>query len=207
MWIVWDWNGTLLDDVDACVESLNDLLSRRSLPVLDRGFFRRRFAFPARRFYEEIGMDVPDSEWDALAKEYHDAYRSKPLNVNPLAREALEKARAAGARQAILSALRSDFLADDLDRFGLAGYFDAVAGSDNLDGGSKTDAAVRLARRLAGDAMAVIGDSLHDREAADAMGAKFVGFGGGSHSPERLRHAGPVADTLPEAVSIALRMA
>ena len=203
MCLVWDWNGTLLDDVDACVAALNRLLSRRALPAVDRGFFRRRFAFPARTFYAEIGIDVAHEDWDALAREYHDAYRAQTLRLNALARDALEAARRGGFRQAVLSALRSDYLAEDLRRFGLEGYFDAVSGSDNLDGASKTANAAQLAASLAGEDVVVIGDSLHDREAADVMGARFVAFGGGSHAPERLRGSGPVAATLPEAVAIA----
>jgi phosphoglycolate phosphatase len=206
MWIVWDWNGTLLDDVDACVSALNDMLSRRSLPNVDREFFRRSFSFPARGFYDRIGLSVPDSEWDALAREYHDAYRSKRFSLNPLARAALDAAKAAGARQGILSALRSDYLADDIERFGIGGYFEKIVGSDNLDGASKAVCAARLGASLAGERTVLVGDSIHDKEAADAMGAEFVAFGGGSHAPERLAPFGPVAATLPDAVALALSL-
>ena len=33
--IVWDWNGTLLDDVELCMTSINRLLQEHHLPQLD----------------------------------------------------------------------------------------------------------------------------------------------------------------------------
>ena len=33
--IVWDWNGTLLNDVDLCLHTINRLLGKRELPLLD----------------------------------------------------------------------------------------------------------------------------------------------------------------------------
>lgn len=33
--VVWDWNGTLLDDVEISRQVMNRMLSRRGLPVLE----------------------------------------------------------------------------------------------------------------------------------------------------------------------------
>jgi len=57
---------------------------------------------------------------------------------------------------------------------------------------------------IAGDRAVLIGDSLDDAAAADAVGGKVVLYTGGFTHPDRLRAAGrPVADTLVEAVEIA----
>ena len=53
--IVWDWNGTLLDDVDAGIGALNRMLADRGLPAITRDFYRARFRFPVRPLYFEIG--------------------------------------------------------------------------------------------------------------------------------------------------------
>ena len=54
--IIWDWNGTLLDDVDLCVEAINMLLARESLPLLTgKEEYQRVFQFPIRAYYEAVG--------------------------------------------------------------------------------------------------------------------------------------------------------
>lgn len=207
MTLIWDWNGTLLDDTQASVDALNDQLVQRGLDPITLAFYRERFAFPVRPFYALCGMDLEHEDWDALAQGYHDAYHrhARDAQLAPSAREALDLARRLGCRQAIVSALRQDYLDAAVDRFGIRGYFDAVVGSDNLDGGSKLDRARAFVATLAPrPALVCIGDSFHDKEVADALGARCILYGGGSHAPERLARVAPVANTLTEAVRAAL---
>lgn len=203
--IIWDWNGTLLDDTDAEVRTLDGMLARRGLNPVGREYFREHFAFPARDFYNRVGMKVPDDEWAALAREYHDHYLREPLALNAEAVAALELVRDRGVSQSILSALRQDLLEQALCAFGLTGYFGRICGVDNLDGGSKLDRARELMAALDGESRPVlIGDSLHDKEVADAIGAGCVLFSGGSHAGHRLRKVAPTGDTLLECVEMAL---
>ena len=44
--IVWDWNGTLLDDAWLCVEVLNQMLSQRGRAAITLEFYRQHFKFP-----------------------------------------------------------------------------------------------------------------------------------------------------------------
>ena len=206
MTILWDWNGTLLDDTDAAVAALNAMLGRRGLPPIDMDFYRCNFAFPVRPFYEAIGIRLDREDWDALAREYHDTYNAQPVRLNAEASAAIELADSAGARQCVVSALRQDFLEAAVARFGLAGRFVAVRGTDNLDGGSKLGRVRELVDEMRDPDVVLIGDSLHDKESADAVGAGCVLFGGGSHDPARLRPMAPVGDTLTDSVRLALRL-
>lgn len=207
-YVLWDWNGTLLDDTAAAVAALNAMLARRGLPSVDLDFFRLNFAFPARTFYEKIGMPVPDSEWDALAREYYTTYAAQPTDLARGARAALEAVKARGARQGVLSALRQDLLEGEMIKYGLGGYFACVWGSDNLDGGSKLERGKELLRRLTAEgadpaAIVLIGDALHDHEVATALGIRCVLFGGGSHAYERLAAVAPTGKTLEECIELA----
>ena len=207
MTLLWDWNGTLLDDTWAAVAALNDMLARRGLGLIDVDFYRREFSFPVKPFYERMGFDIANEDWNAIAQEYHDAFRSRRAALAPDAVAALEIAKAAGVRQAIVSALRQDYLDEETARLGVRDYFFAVRGTDNLDGRSKLERARELvaeARAVGGGPIVFIGDSLHDKEVADAVGAGCVLFGGGSHAPERLRAVSPTGDTLVSAVRLAL---
>ena len=203
-YILWDWNGTLLDDTQAALDTLNIMLSRRGVKPITMEFFRDHFAFPCRPFYDTIGMHVEDAEWDALAKEYHDLYAEQPKELNRETIAALERVKAAGARQSIISALRQDLLDEVTERMGVAKYMECIYGVDNLDGASKLDRALELLTRIDNADPVVIGDALHDKEVADALKVRCVLCGQGSHAAWRLRKVAPTGETLLEALDLAL---
>ena len=210
--ILWDWNGTLLDDTLACVDTLNEMLSERGLKVVTLEYFKDHFAFPARNFYQLVGLDVPDSQWNKLARKYHEIYARQPsirLNVDAL--EALEAVKRRGWRQSILSALHQELLERDLAHYGIAGYFDYIIGSDNYDGGSKLERAKKFMAELRdqgkNEKFLLIGDSLHDHEVASALGIACALVSTGGHAHQRLAAVAPTFATLPEAINLCLTQA
>ena len=208
-YILWDWNGTLPDDTQAALDTLNIMLARRGAKPIALEFFRDHFAFPCRPFYDAIGMHVEDDEWDALAKEYHDIYAEQPKALNAETIAALERVKAAGAKQSIISALRQDLLDEVTERMGVASYMECVYGVDNLDGASKLDRALELMGHIAPEGgeqpdVVLIGDALHDKEVADALKVRCVLCGQGSHAAWRLRAVAPTGETLLEALELAL---
>jgi len=208
MHILWDWNGTLLDDTDAALSTLNIMIAARGGTPIGMPFYLDNFAFPVRPFYDRIGISARDEdEWNAIAREYHETYLRQPKRLNADAVPALEAAKAAGCAQSILSALRQDFLDAQTKEYGVAGYFERICGSDNMHGASK----VARARELMSELRAVrrstfvlIGDALHDKEVADALGIPCVLCAQGSHAEWRLRAVAPTAATLGDAVALAL---
>lgn len=205
MTILWDWNGTLLDDTRAAVGALGVILERRGIAPVPFEEYRATFSFPSRTYYERVGLDFSKESWGALAREYHEAYLALPRRLATDAAAALDLADSLGYAQYIVSAMRQDLLDGEVERFGLAGRFKAVCGTDNLDGGSKIGSVRRLARTLPPGSATVIGDALHDKESADVIGARCIFYTGGSHSAERLAAAGRTASTLVEAVEAAAR--
>jgi len=212
-YILWDWNGTLLDDTQAALDTLNLMLAKRGGAAIEMPFYRDHFAFPVRPFYERIGMDISDEDWDALAQEYHDIYAEQPKALNRETFAALEAVKAAGARQSIISALRQDLLDDATAELGVAPYMECIYGVDNLDGASKLDRALELMTAITRQAkdgeppdVVMIGDALHDKEVADALGVRCVLCGQGSHAAWRLARVAPTGETLLEAVKLALSL-
>jgi phosphoglycolate phosphatase len=204
--IIWDWNGTLLDDNHASLAALNAILSRRGLKTVSLDYYRKNFAFPVRYFYESLGVKIECEDWDSLAQEYHDAYHESELRLASDAKTALEFVRDNGIAQAVVSAMREDYLVSDMDKFGIRDYFEVVLGTNNLDGCSKLSRIKDYVALAGGDEeYVVIGDSFHDKEVADAIGARCIFYGGGSHDPMRLGCLGPVAMTLFDAVQFALK--
>ena len=200
--IVWDWNGTLLDDVDDAVASLNSMLAKRGFPPVDRAFYRARFRFPSRDFYAEIGLDLAHEDWNAICEDFHSAFAAaNTRRLRDGAVEALEHFKKSGVRQFLLSAHREDLLLKDAEAAGIAGYFEEIAGTDNLDGASKSLRAVRLfSTALKGEDPAgalFVGDTLHDAEVAAETGARCLLLTCGHQEKRRLLAAGcPLADSL-----------
>lgn len=209
-YVIWDWNGTLLDDTGCSVAALNETLRHRGLPEVSLDWYRDNFSFPVRPFYAKCGIDLAAEDWDALAREYHDAYARMPKRLNGEAVAAVEAVKSAGGGQSILSAHRQDLLEADVETFGIRGLFDFVCGADNLDGGSKVRRALGLLEKVSAlgvaDEVVVIGDTLHDKEVADALGVGCVLCAQGGNSAARLRAAGPTGETLLDALAVASRL-
>jgi phosphoglycolate phosphatase len=200
--IIWDWNGTLLDDTQAGVNAVNGMLAARGLPLIDVPYYRDVFGFPVKDFYRTIGFRLEDENWDAMARDFHDRFLADAtIRLHGHAVAALECFREAGVGQSILSASEQGILDSMLAGFGIARYFDAVCGVDNLYGHSKRELGRALLARLALDPSAVllIGDSLHDHEVADDLGVDCLLIARGHQSPARLARSGaPVLDSLAD---------
>lgn len=201
--LVWDFNGTLIDDVQACLDALNALLRPRGIAPLSREDYRRTFRFPVAEFYRGLGMAPTDPfDWEALAESFHMRYLfSKTIAPQPGAAEAIAAFRAAGIRQGVLSALEQGLLEIQLRQFGFAEAMDFVCGSRNYDGASKEAAARALALR---DPVVLVGDTLHDAEVAHSLGWDCILCAAGHQTEERLRTAGvpviPTLHALPEII-------
>ncbi len=204
--LIWDWNGTLLDDVSAAVGALNRMLVKRGAQPITVEHYRRRFGFPVRPFYAELGVDLAKWDWDEICEDFHNFVLEEPQAVRADARAALELAASLGFRQGILSALRQDKLEAALAANGFTGFFDRIFGVDNLDGASKLERGRELMASLgpAAGTPVFIGDTLHDAEVARELGGRCILVSCGHQLPERLTVAGcPVTDTLAGAVRLA----
>ena len=204
-YIIWDWNGTLLDDVDAGVNALNKMLVARNLPTITRDYYRANFGFPVRPFYFQIGMN-PDQEWERICVEFHNNLHAEPQHIRPDTTTALEYVRNKGVRQSILSALRQDLLLRDTAAEGVQTFFEMIYGVDNLDGATKLSRGRELIGALTLSTskplrLFLIGDTLHDAEVAQTLGAVPVLVDCGHQCPDRLRALGhTVAPNLLAAV-------
>lgn len=200
---VWDWNGTLLDDVEVCVRTMNGMLGKRGLPLLDLGRYREVFTFPVRDYYRAVGFDFEKEPFEALAVEYIEPYNRAALGCGlcPGAREALEWLKQAGVRQVLVSASHEDALREQVAALGIGGYFDAVLGIKDSLGGGKAGLAGEylLSRGAEMGQVWCVGDTLHDYEVAREMGCRCVLAAQGHQGAGRLRACGaPVLGSLRE---------
>ena len=207
MHLVWDWNGTLIDDFALTVEATNAAVtSCGGHPVLPEEH-RRRFRRPVQDYYADVlGHPVTAEEFAQLDRAYHQSYHSG-LPTCRLAVGAEQALTAWTGSQSLLSMWFHDRLLGCVGSFGITDRFIRIDGlTDAVGGGGKAAYLERhlAALDLAGADCVLIGDTLDDADAASAVGAGCVLVSGGFTDAERLAATGlPVADDLAEAVRLA----
>ena len=208
--ILWDWNGTLLDDVELCVDALNRLLEKHAYPQrYDRDQYRAIFGFPIEEYYVRAGFDFSRHSFAMLAEEYMDDYipASAACPLAEGAIEALDAFRAAGLRQVILSASPVPTLTRQAGERHVTGYFDRMLGLGDIYAKSKVELGRRFMQEESIDPgrAVMIGDSVHDFEVAQAMGTACVLQCSGHQNRQTLAATGaPVVEGLREAARLIL---
>lgn len=205
--LVWDWNGTLVDDLSLVIYATNVVFASLGGPAITPEQHRRDFRRPIADYYAQVlGRPVDEDEFARLNKLFHDAYQAR-LATCQLTSGAQEALRAWRGTQSLLSMWFHDDLLPTVDRFGLTSHFTRIDGL--RPGGGVSHKAPHLAEhlaalQLAGEHVVLIGDTVDDAEAAAACGATCVLYGGGFTDPAQLRATGaPVVDTLGDAVALA----
>lgn len=191
--LIWDFNGTLLDDVDLGIECANEMLARRGLPLIpDRKRYFELFGFPIVDYYRRLGFDFSREPYEVLAHEWIAEYRSRERNV-PLragVKEALAAVKEAGVPQVVLSATESSMLHEQLRDLGVIGYFAEVIGRGDIYAPDKTGLARRWAEERKPGRCLMIGDTGHDLACADAAGFDCLLVRGGHSSDDDLDRIG-----------------
>ncbi len=206
--VIWDWNGTLVDDLPAVVAAVNASLAELGAQLITAADYRDHYTRPVRVFYDRLlNRPVTDAEWDGIDSTFHAAYADAldqiPLTADALA--AIEAVTAAGATQSILSMWWHDYLVPEVVRHGLDGAMVRIDGNTRDAGETKERLLEIHLDELGGDGAAMIGDALDDAHAAIAAGIPCVLYDGGSHHREELEAVGvPVAGSLLQAAEIAL---
>lgn len=203
--IIWDFNGTILDDVAISIESVNVLLAKRSLPTLSSvEAYQAVQEFPIINYYKKIGFDFSRESFDDVAVEWVDQYLSRfpRAGLGKGAIETVDACRAAGAGQILLSASELNMLNHQVDQLGIRSHFDEVRGMDNIYAHGKVSLAQQWMSEHPGAGALFVGDTDHDLEVARAIGADCVLYCGGHQARERLESLGcPVVERLADVLT------
>jgi phosphoglycolate phosphatase len=193
--IIWDWNGTLADDLDAARHATNDILQKRGREPITLEQYYSYIDTPISRFYEHL-FDLNEVPMTVIGQEFNEFYPKYFEGLHPGAAELLQELHQAGKCQVILSASHRQNVEKDTERFGIRAYFDEIIAAEDLLAESKVERARRwIARQnVPPERMVMVGDTLHDYETARAMGTDCVLAAIGHQSRQDLLTAGvPVA--------------
>jgi len=199
---IWDFNGTILDDVETGILSVNTMLGARGLRTIEsKEEYRELFHFPVIDYYRSLGFDFEKEPYDKLAIEWVALYLHHVKNARIYSDvvETLSHFRALGIRQTILSATERKMLLEQVESLGLVEYFDEILGMDDIHAGSKLSLAVKWRERHPSAHAMFVGDTDHDVSTAKAMAADCFLIAAGHQSLAHLQTMGvPVFSSLTE---------
>ena len=192
--IIWDWNGTLLDDTWLCVEGINKSLEKRSLQTITKEIYRKVFSFPVEDYYERLGFDFKKEPFEVAGDEFV-AYYAKCFHKVKLHRQvsfSLGALEIAGFSQSILSAGKQEYLDQWVKVHGLSEYFMIIRGIDNQYARGKIELGISFIKELPyeKDEIIMVGDTVHDSDVADAMGIDCLLIDHGHMGNKKLKATG-----------------
>lgn len=192
-YIIWDWNGTIIDDVGIALDAVNDMLREQDRPEITLEEYRKAMDTPILRFYEQFfDMDVTDFGWIAECfQSYYETHKDQ-LRLHEGVEELLESCRQRGCHQVILSSSATRIIQFYAALFGVADYFEAVLGADDLLAAGKIERAVEYfeQNKIPKEETVMIGDSVHDFEVSQTLGIDCILMSGGHQDLQSLQACG-----------------
>lgn len=195
--IIWDWNGTLLNDVHICLSIVNGLLQDRKLDTLDEKRYKEIFSFPVKDYYEKAGFDFSKEDFKIPADEFISKYNQRILKDSSLHKGAsviLDKVKEKGYQQLIISAMEQQSLLESVKHFKIDHHFIEISGINNHYAASKVDNAKRMMNKLDLNTQncCLIGDTIHDFEVAAELGCECILIASGHQNAKRLATTGKI---------------
>lgn len=188
--LIWDFNGTIIDDAHLCVRAVNVLLSEHQLPQINVKRYAEVFDFPVHDYYLKLGFDYSKESFADLSHRFHELYHQwlPEASVFDGVRDALEEL--GHVEHHVLSAAQQDDLQRMLSHFDLRQHFTSVYGLGDRLATSKIENGLKLLRdqKIEPATCLMIGDTTHDLEVAMAMGIDVYLMAGGHQDESRLRN-------------------
>lgn len=188
--IIWDWNGTLFNDLWLCCDIMNGMLKRRDLEPISVERYREVFTFPVREYYKKVGHDVSDGNWEIISYEFMNEYeeRKNECGLIDEVHEVLEKIYSLGIKQSVLSAYSQHSLEEIIDHFNLSNFFIRLIGLDNIYAAGKLDNGIKWMKELGLEKgqVLLIGDTVHDYEVAREIDADCLLIAEGHQEKSKL---------------------
>ena len=203
--IIWDWNGTLFNDVELCAEIMNILLTQESLPNISIQKYKEIFTFPVVEYYKCAGHTFERKSFEVLGKQFMVEYELRKNNSHlyPGAIELLSELKKKNIQMHLLSAYEQRSLNKILKIYNIDYFFQNVIGLDNIYAIGKLHLAYELIKRINSNRhrgkILLIGDTIHDYEVAKEINSDCILLSHGHQDEERLLKLGiPVAKNFNE---------
>ena len=203
--IIWDWNGTLLNDAWLFVDIMNDVLINRNMNTITVEKYREIFSFPVKDYYKKLGFDLNKESFHKSGMEFIKAYKKRRYEADlyPRVNTILSKLLTIrDIHHSILSAQHQSLLNDLTKYYNICEYFIKINGLNDYYANSKVDKGIEWMKKigLKSKEILFIGDTDHDFEVAQALGTDCLLISHGHHCHSRLIQTG--APVIHEIVDI-----
>lgn len=192
-YIIWDWNGTIFNDTGFCVEIMNGILTKHSLPLLTVESYKQVFDFPVKDYYQKLGFDFEKEPFEIVGTEFIQQYNNKHFscNLHEGIADLLLKLNDKKYKQFVLSAREKTKLAEDLKQYGIYRLFIDIAGLNDHYANGKVEIGKKMMRthRIEAKSSLLIGDTLHDAEVAAELNIDCLLIANGHQTYEKLKQA------------------
>ncbi|MEI7661451.1 MAG: HAD hydrolase-like protein [Bacteroidota bacterium] len=188
--IIWDWNGTLLDDSWLCVDVMNGMLKEQNLPPVTLEIYKELFDFPVRDYYLKLGWDFDKEPFEMVGMKFINRYNNRQgqTRLHGESKHVLERFAVAGYSQNILSAREVQKLIAETRLLGIHHFFDRIIGLQDHYAHSKTEVGSSFVNEISvpKGKILMIGDTIHDADVANEIGIDCVLIPNGHNSASRL---------------------
>ena len=192
--IIWDWNGTMLDDRWLTIAAMNIVLARRNMAELTEDRYLQLFTFPVIEYYQRLGFDFDKEPFSVSGSEFINEYNARAFEpqLHDGIIDLIAELNENGVSHSILSASSQKILNKLAKHHNINHYFIAVLGQDNHYAYGKIETGKMWKNKLgiAPKNTLFIGDTEHDLEVANAIGSHCALLSWGHSSTERLENRG-----------------
>lgn len=190
--IFWDFNGTILDDLELCISILNEMLDMQNKASVSREKYLDIFTFPIKDYYKLAGFDFTQKSYEELSHQFITAYQaaSLKLELHDYFLEMVQYFKHLGYKQVVLSASQHENLVEQLNHYGIATLFDDILGIQDIYATSKVQIGLDYIKKNDVDVKNsyMIGDTLHDASVAEALNCGIILYTKGHQAKSRFNN-------------------
>ena len=205
-----DFNGTVLNDVDLCLNLLNEMLVLKNHKPLNLTQYKNVFTFPIIEYYKKAGFDFNGYTFKELADVFIVEYTRRNETEAFIFDDfwyLIEELRKIGYKVVLCSASKKVLLVEQLKYFGILEAFDDVIGLDDHFAVSKLELAKQYIKERDIDLLNsyFVGDTTHDAEVGAECGLNVVLINRGHQSNEVLNSTNkPILSSFKRQYSVIL---
>ena len=189
--IIWDWNGTILNDIQYAVKTISSLLQEHDLDPITIDRYRELFCFPIKSYYDKLGFTYEKVSFEQLCHHFVERFMANISSCSPFPEvlTVIQDLHQNGYTQSVLSATDQENLDIMIDHYNLNHYFTNVYGLSDKLAASKVERGKELMRisNIDPKQTIMIGDTLHDLEVGEGLGIDVALITHGHQSTDRLK--------------------
>ena len=190
-YIFLDFNGTVLNDVDLCLNLLNEMLVEKGKKALNHEEYKNVFMFPIIEYYKKAGFDFVGYTFEELADYFIVEYRNRHATESYVFSDFkafVDGLRSLEYKIVLCSASMKTMLLEQLKHFGIDDLFDDIIALSDHFAVSKLQLAKEYVKNHMIDFSKsyFIGDTTHDAEVGKECGLNVILVERGHQSKEVL---------------------